>query len=136
MQTKLLSFVLAISLLVSCQKAEIISPEAVTASPTVFKDDNISVVNVLMEQKSANRVDFSFATRYEVGINKIEVLHGTTAKYLCMFYEVPVAGDSHSLKTYPLSHNLASATVNYYMIRYYKTTGGWSYSPVYEIKMK
>lgn len=121
----------------SCHKSELTAPAAeATTTFTSFKDENIALVALKMEQTSPRQVTLRLTTRYEINIKRLEVYSGTTTKNLCSFRELKTTGDSHELKTYEVVHDGAAADVNFYMIKYSTRDGNFAYSPVYQIKMK
>lgn len=133
---KFFTGIIVISLLGACNKSQVMEPvSATTPAPTNFTDAHISIVNVQMTELTPG-VSFAFSTLYEKDITKIEVFSGTTKKNLCSFYSAAVTADSHDVKRYRAKDAIPGTTVNYYMVKYTTSSGDWSYSPVYEIKMK
>ncbi len=134
-KTFILAFI-SLGLIVSCNKSQVVAPASEAMPAQVFKDNHIALTDVKLAQTGAASVAVSFTTRYEAGINKIEVMSGKSKSNFCSIYEKVISGESHSLKTYNTTDENAAATSNYYLIRYLTTNGDWTYSPVYEIKMK
>jgi DUF2075 family protein len=130
------SAILVLCLFSSCHKSELNRPVETTSTFSFFKDEHIALVAFKMEQSAARQVMLTFTTRYEKDVKTIEVYSGTTMKNLCSMYEQKIAGDSHQLKTYQIVDNAAGYDVNFYMLKYTIVGGDWSYSPVYQIKMK
>jgi|GEM_PF-2616103 len=132
----LISAMFIFCLLGSCNKTNVIEPVPAVETNLLFKDSHINVVEMKMKQKASSEVLFYFTTRYEVGIQKIEVLAGTTPQNLCVFFKSEPTGDSNAFKKYVALDDKAGPVYNYYMIRYTLQGGDWSYSTLYKIKMK
>ena len=136
MTRKFFTGVIILSLFGSCHKSQVYQPAAETAASVTFKDEHIFIAEVKMQQTAASEVLFTFSTRYEKGITKVEVFGGSTKKNLCSFFERGITADSHEIKNYKAVDAIAGNDVNYYMIRYTTKSGDWSYSQLYQIKMK
>lgn len=137
MSKKFFAGFIILSLFGSCHKTQVIQPASTTTpASTIFKDEHIAVVNVKVAQVTTAKVSVSFSTLYEKDIKSIAVFGGTTKQNLCSFYEKSVATDSHDFKDYQAVDIAAGSNMNYYVIKYTTKTGDWSYSPIYDIKMK
>ncbi|MCY7422848.1 MAG: hypothetical protein LH478_14045 [Chitinophagaceae bacterium] len=136
MTRKVLQVFLLLGLFGSCHKTQVALPATEGVATTDFKDDHIYVSAVTLLKSADGNVNFSFSTRYEKGISKIEVFKGSTKSNLCSFYEKAVSGESHSLKTYQAQYTNNGNEVNYYMIKYKTLDGGGSYSSLYTLKLK
>lgn len=133
---KILQVILVAGLFASCHKPQMVAPVTELTAPAEFKDDHIYVSSVALLKAANGYVNFSFTTRYEKGISKIEVFKGSTKSNLCSFYQTAISGESHTLKTYEAKDTNDGKEVNYYMIKYKTFDGNWSYSFVYELKLK
>lgn len=136
MSRKVLQLILIAGLFGSCHKAEIATPETLTTSSTEFKDDHIYVSSVNLQRVEDGSVNFMFTTRYEKGISTIEVFKGSTISNLCSVYKQSLSEESHSLKTYSIQDTNNVNKVHFYMIKYKTLEGEWSYSSVYQLKLK
>lgn len=136
MSKKVLQLILIAGLFGSCHKAEIAAPLIEQTNLTEFKDDHIYVSSVNLLKAGDGNVNFSFTTRYEKGISLIEVFKGTTMENLCSVYQKPVMEESHSLKTYTMPDINNGKEINFYMIKYKTVEGEWTYSSVYQLKLK
>ena len=136
MTKKILQVILVAGLFASCHKPQMVAPVTELTAPAEFKDDHIYVSSVALLKVANGYVNFSFTTRYEKGISKIEVFKGSTKSNLCSFYQTVISGESHTLKTYVAQDTNDGKEVNYYMIKYKTFDGNWSYSFVYELKLK
>ena len=136
MSRKVLQLIFIAGLFGSCHKAEVASPVTQTTNSTEFKDDHIYVSSVNLLRTEDGSANFSFTTRYEKGISKIEVFKGSTPANLCSVYQKTISEDSHSLKTYIMQDTNNGKEMNYYMIKYKTLEGEWSYSSVYQLKLK
>lgn len=136
MTRKVLQVVLFLSIFGACHKSQVTLPATQEVATTVFKDDHIYVSEVTLLKNAEGNVNFSFTTRYEKGISKIEVFKGSTKSNLCSFYEKAINGESHSLKTYEAQDKNNGTEVNYYMFKYKTLGGDWSYSSLYTLKLK
>lgn len=133
---KVLQIILIAGLFGSCHKSQVVAPITELIAPAEFKDDHIYVSSVTLLKAADGNVNFSFTTRYEKGISKIEVFKGSTKSNLCSFYQKAISGESHTLKTYVAQDTNDGKEVNYYMIKYKTLEGNWSYSSVYQLKLK
>lgn len=136
MTRKVLQIILIAGLFGSCHKSQMVAPVTELKAPAEFKDAHIYVSSVTLLKATDGNVIFSFTTRYEKGISKIEVFKGSTKSNLCSFYQKAVSGESHSLKTYVAQDTNDGKEMSYYMIKYKTLEGDWSYSSVYELKLK
>lgn len=133
MTSKVLKVMLVVGLFGSCHKAQVTPPAVETVAQSPFKDNNIFVSSVGLLKAEEGKMNFSFTTRYEINISRIEVFKGSSKNNLCSFFEVGVNGESHNLKTYLAPDGKKDQTLNYYMIRYKTQAGEWSYSPLYQL---
>ncbi len=136
MSRKVLQLIFIAGLFGSCHKAEVASPFTQTTNSIEFKDDHIYVSSVNLQRVEDGSVNFLFTTRYEKGISTIEVFRGSTTTNLCSVYKKKIAEESHSLKTYAMQDTNNVNEVHYYMIKYKTLEGEWSYSSVYQLKLK
>ncbi len=136
MSRKVLQLILIAGLFGSCHKAEVATPITQTTNSTEFKDDHIYVSSVNLLKAEDGSVNFLFTTRYEKGISSIEVFKGSTTTNLCSVYKKTISEESHSLKTYAVQDTNNGREVNYYMIKYKTLEGEWSYSSLYQLKLK
>lgn len=136
MTRKFFTGVIILSLCGSCHKSQVYEPATETTASVIFKDEHIFIAEVKMQQTAASEVTFTFSTRYEKDITKVEVFAGSTKKNLCSIFERNVTADSHEIKNYKAVDGIAGIDVNYYMIKYTTKSGDWSYSQLYQIKMK
>ena len=137
MNKKFFTGMIVLSLLGACNKSEVFAPETTTTpASSIFKDEHIAVSNAKLTQVNAGKVSFSFSTLYEKDIETIAVFGGVSKKNLCSFYSKKITADSHDIKDYSAIDAAAGSDINYYVIKYTTKSGDWSYSPVYEIKMK
>lgn len=136
MSRKVLQLIFIASLFAYCRKAEVALPVTQTTNSTEFKDEHIYVSSVNLFRAADGSVNFSFTSRYEKGISKIEVFKGSTTANLCSVYQKLISEESHSLKTYTIPDTNNGKEVNYYMLKYKTLDGEWSYSSVYQLKLK
>ena len=133
---KILTGVLILTLAGSCDKMQVYEHAMVMQPAATFKDDHIDIVDVKLDQPASGGVRFRFKTRYEVDVQKIEVLSGKTRNNLCTFFEAEISSDSHAFKSYEAIDATAPKQVNYYMVRYFTNSGDWAFSPIYQINVQ
>lgn len=120
--------------LVACSKKEISSPEAATQN-VFFKNANVEVENLQVNQLSGNEVSVNFSTAYENNIQRIELMSSASVNTFCSIDGVDTQSNSQSLKNYSFQDNNIKGNVMYYMLRFEDNYGNWTYSNYYTVKI-
>ena len=123
--------------LLSCSKQAVPPAQPVANAQTVFyRDANIAVADMKAVQNSSSTITVSFATLYENGIQKLEIMSGNTTTTLCSIYVTTVTQSSAKSKTYSFEDTHLKGNTMYYMIRYTSSKGDWGYTPLLSVKVE
>lgn len=121
----------------SCSKQAVLPSRPDDNSPKIFyRDANITVADMKGVQNSKSSITVSFSTLNESGINKLEIMSGSTTSTLCTIYVTPVEESTTETKTYSFEDTHLKGATMYYMIRYTSSKGNWGYTPLLTVKVQ
>lgn len=130
---KYVSAVIALIVLVSCSKSDVIAPkEAQSASGEVFyKDANVAISDI-KGTTIGNGVKLQFNSLYEKNVVKMELMSGPYENMLCFIHEESIATNSLQKKAYAVTEANAGSSTRFYVIKYTLKDGGWILTPAFK----
>ena len=121
--------------LMSCSKKDIEVPGAANQN-VFFKNTNVEIENLKTSQEVSNAVTVSFATLYENGVQRIELMSSNNETTFCTVDGVNIDNNSQALKLYSFEDAHLKGKTMYYMLRFRDNAGNWTYSNYYTVNIK
>lgn len=100
-----------------------------------FKDGNIAITDLKLQQSGNESVVIDFTTLYEKNVTKIELMSGEDLNTFCSIAVMEVKENSYQKKVYEVIDDDTKSDVMHYMFRFTYSNGKWSYSPTTTIQL-
>jgi hypothetical protein len=130
---KYVSAVIALFILASCSKADVVAPQPVEQAATnmFYKDANVAISDI-KGTTVGNGVKLQFNSLYEKNVVKMELMSGPYENMLCFIHEETIAANSFQKKSYAVTEANANSNTRYYVIKYTLRDGGWVLTPAFK----
>ncbi len=129
---KFVSAVIALIILASCSKTDVVAPQQVETSASMFyKDANVAISDI-KGTTVGNGIKLQFNSLYEKNVVKMELMSGPYENMLCFIHEETIATNSFQKKSYAVTEADANSSTRFYVIKYTLKDGGWILTPAFK----